>query len=806
MIAGESGNVLQQVRRLVAGPRPAVLSDRELLERFLAQGDEAAFTALVERHGAMVLGICRRVLGHAHDAEDACQATFLVLARRAVAIRKKESLGNWLHGVACRVAANLRRDRTRRRAREGPSVDVPRADTTEEVVWSDVLLALDAELSRLPERYRAPLVLCYLEGRTRDEAAQELGWSLGTLRGRLERGRDLLRARLARRGLTLSATLLAVALTEQTSSASLPATLTVATVKAALLARGREATAGVVSARVASLTEGVLRTMFLARVKTIALALFAVTALAGAGLLASRFSHAEPVDQSPRREAIALAPRARAPVPLPKDELGPEVNGLRARITLAQEKFRPGVPIQVSYVVKNVSKEEQILWHSGFWPNHQILVKDAAGKEPPLTAFGQQCRKAFAPGGERFKNVRVVVPPGGEDAAYEKYDLQDLYNLSRSGRYTVQYVYEEKQGGWEGRLPSNEVTFEFDATENKERTVEKDGVRFELLIPDTAWPVPENKPGGQSPVALGLRITNTTAKPFRFSAYDTLFPEVTGPDGKLLEPGVRLRTALRREADCPLVDPGESVTFPFGASLAWMPDGHLRLRGNRPCNGWVFVDPVKPGQYKVRVRYRNVEETFKPDGDSPVLKGVWTGEVTTPVVDVTVTKPETGDEKDAAYEESKAVRVDGVDFQAVIEKKRLVADPALKQPIDLGLRITNGGGQPLQFSLADTIRPLIETAGKPIKPGGGRNGTKRVEPVLLGPGKSTTIRWSARLEGLNDGKSLRLIWTDDTGWVWYFDGLGPGKYLLRFEYENTREQFWTGKATTNDAAFEILAP
>src|SRR5262249_19213000 len=141
------------------------------------------------------------------------------------------------------------------------------------------------------------------------------------------------------------------------------------------------------------------------------------------------------------------------------DGFGDEVQGLRARVSLAKEKFPVGVPIEVKDVVKNVSKEEQTLWHSGFWPNHLVIVRNADGKEPALTEFGQQRRKAFSPGGERFKNVPVKVRAGGEDTAYEQYDLTKLYDLSTPGRYTVQYVYEEKQGGWDGRLPSNEAPF-----------------------------------------------------------------------------------------------------------------------------------------------------------------------------------------------------------------------------------------------------------------------------------------------------------------------------------------------------------
>src|SRR5262249_15071907 len=157
--------------------------------------DEAAFAALVHRHGAMVLGACRRVVRNPHDAEDACQATFLILAHKAASIRKRDALGSWLHGVACRVARDLRAKLARRAAQPlAPGDDVARPDGSDSLTWAEVRQALDEELRGLPEHYRAALVLCYLEGRSRDEAALQLGWSLPALRGRLERGRAMLHA------------------------------------------------------------------------------------------------------------------------------------------------------------------------------------------------------------------------------------------------------------------------------------------------------------------------------------------------------------------------------------------------------------------------------------------------------------------------------------------------------------------------------------------------------------------------------------------------------------------------------------
>ncbi len=306
-------NVLWHLRELAAAEPATAATDRDLLHRFVHHHDEAAFAALVQRHGPMVLSVCRRVLHHAHDAEDACQAAFLVLARKAGSIRKGDSVGSWLHGVAFRAAANLKRQVARRHARERPAVDVPQADAGD-VSWREVRAVLDEELRRLPARYQAPLVLCYLEGKTRDEAAHELGWSQGTLRGRLERARDLLRTRLARRGLTLSASLLAAQLASD-ASAALSATQLVGVVQAGVLIAVRDAPAtGVVSTRVLTLTREVIRSMWIAKLKAPAGILLAVSLLGiGAGLIAGGALTARPAaadEPTPRPGASPAADRS----------------------------------------------------------------------------------------------------------------------------------------------------------------------------------------------------------------------------------------------------------------------------------------------------------------------------------------------------------------------------------------------------------------------------------------------------------------------------------------------------------------
>jgi RNA polymerase sigma factor (sigma-70 family) len=260
--------VLQHLRKLAAVQTYRELSDGDLLERFVGARDEAAFTVLIERHGPMVLGVCRRALPGFHDAEDACQATFLVLARKADSVRKKASLSSWLHGVACRAASKLKRDHARRVRREGATDAPTQTDPAAEVSWREVQGILDEELELLPERYRTPVILCYLDGMTRDEAARRLGLTPGSLHGRLERARHLLRRRLDQRGLTLAAMMSVAVLSESAAQAALAPTFVVSSTRAALsLAAGQHLTERVVAAQVLNLTREVLKTMFLTKLK-----------------------------------------------------------------------------------------------------------------------------------------------------------------------------------------------------------------------------------------------------------------------------------------------------------------------------------------------------------------------------------------------------------------------------------------------------------------------------------------------------------------------------------------------------------
>lgn len=225
------GRVVDYLRRVGESSSAAELSDGQLIERFLRDGSDTAFAALVHRHGPMVFGVCRRFLPRVHDAEDAFQATFLVLARRASSILARDNVAGWLYGVACRVAMKARAYYWKRQHREKQVDHLPDVPQTTETAWDDVKAVVDEELNRLPDKYRGALVLCDLEGHTQQEAAKQLGIPEGTVSSRLTRGRKLLAERLTRRGVTLSASTLAVSLLAQHARAGLSYLLVSVTVQ-----------------------------------------------------------------------------------------------------------------------------------------------------------------------------------------------------------------------------------------------------------------------------------------------------------------------------------------------------------------------------------------------------------------------------------------------------------------------------------------------------------------------------------------------------------------------------------------------
>jgi RNA polymerase sigma factor (sigma-70 family) len=261
-----SSPILRVIRQVVEGPEVQNASDRDLLQRFSERREAAAFHALLRRHGPMVFDVCRGVLGNEANAEDAFQATFLILARKAASIRKAASVGSWLHSVAYRTALQARVQEATRKKSEAhaPARSMSEPD---DLTWREVRTALHEEVNRLPERYRVALVLCYLEGKTQDQAAAQLGLAKSTLKVRLERGKAFLRARLVRRGLCPAVLLVAASSPATVARACLRPSFVSATVKAACLSVAGQATPDVISARVVALAEGVTKAMFLTKLR-----------------------------------------------------------------------------------------------------------------------------------------------------------------------------------------------------------------------------------------------------------------------------------------------------------------------------------------------------------------------------------------------------------------------------------------------------------------------------------------------------------------------------------------------------------
>jgi RNA polymerase sigma factor (sigma-70 family) len=362
-----------------------------LLERFAGRREEEAFAELVRRHGPMVLGVCRRVLHDHQEAEDALQATFFILARKAGTIRRHESLASWLYGVAYHVALRARARASRRADLAARAGEKQPADPLAEVSGRELLTLLDEELQRLPAAYRAPLVLCCLEGRTHVEAARQLGWTKGIVRGRVERGRELLRARLARRGLALSAAALATVLMASGATAALPAGLAKSTLEAGV----RFAAGGLVAARTAALAEAGLRAMAGTKVRVLtALVLALGLIVGGVGALAQQRASDSP---SAPQAAEGPQPAAAPPAAVPRtDRYGdPLPEGVLAR--LGTVRFRHGFPVNCL----------------SFSPDGKTLAAGDTGNTLRVwdVATG---KKLFQPGEKEGSGYAVAFSPDGK--------------------------------------------------------------------------------------------------------------------------------------------------------------------------------------------------------------------------------------------------------------------------------------------------------------------------------------------------------------------------------------------------------
>jgi RNA polymerase sigma factor (sigma-70 family) len=411
MATAQAGIVLRHLRGLVAAESTGKLPDRQLLERFTQGGEQAAFETLVRRHGPLVLGLCRRLLHSLHDAEDAFQATFLVLARKAAAIARSESLGSWLYKVAYRVALKARERTAARQLREQRAGQRTTADPLAEITGRELLTVLDEELRQLPERYRTPLVLYHLQGKTREQVAGELGWSLRTLRRRLEQGRECLRARLKRRHLDLPVALLMVGLAQSAVPASVPPLLQTATVQAALQAATGRAAASAAS----TLADGMLHALAAGNVKLLAAVALTVAALAaGAGWFAYRGQGAAGVATAAEsRPAPGAGQKAQAAQPRPQQgKDAKQLMTISGRVLDAAGK--PVAGAQVAVLARQAIRLSS--WENWAWSRNDVLgqVKtDGEGryvlKVPPTAAVN-------------FRKVRVVAVSPGHGLGWQEVD------------------------------------------------------------------------------------------------------------------------------------------------------------------------------------------------------------------------------------------------------------------------------------------------------------------------------------------------------------------------------------------------
>jgi RNA polymerase sigma factor (sigma-70 family) len=401
--------VVRQLRGVLATREHAEQTDVDLWQRYICQRDEAAFEALVRRHGPMVLGVCRRILRNEQDAEDAFQATFVVLVRRAASLRLPGKLASWLHGVARRTALEARSAAARRRDKE--AAVAPR-EVTPDDPWVELRLVLDQELGRLREKYRIAVVLCDLEGKTRKEVARQLSWAEGTVASRLARGRHMLARRLARRG--YAGVVVAAALAGNAASASVPANLLAATIMAALPIGYSELRPD----KVTALTEGVLKSMFRDKLKrAIAAALIVGLSIVGAGAVISW-----------SRAMEAAAAQAGSPdQPQTKQEnLHDRVQELKKQLEQMEKKIaaleretrgQDGSKDRDAFLASQFKYKVQFeIGYTETNDGGRIEIKEVWGTRPRIEV-----------GGQYLVRGRYVLPPG------------------KTGKI---YFYETAQGGW----------------------------------------------------------------------------------------------------------------------------------------------------------------------------------------------------------------------------------------------------------------------------------------------------------------------------------------------------------------------
>ncbi len=630
MATSQMSGVIQHLRRAALLREGAGQTDGQLLTDYVSRHDGAALESLVRRHGPMVWGVCRRVLGNHHDAEDAFQATFLVLVRKAASIASRELLANWLYGVAHQTALKARATVARRKVRERQVTEMPEPAFEGRDLGNELQPLLDQELSRLPDGYRAVIVLCELEGKTRKEAARQLALPEGTVASRLARARAMLAKRLAQRGVTLSGGALAALLSQNVTSAGVSISLVSSTIRAAtLVAVGQTAATGVISFEVAALTKGVLKAMLMSKLKAvIAIVLVLGFMVTGTTVLTFRTAAAEG-DKPPTVEKKVYAPQKQEQEKEAFTAWGKEIGGLQAGLGFRpgeKRAYSHGETVTLVVRIRNVGKEEvKFQYLRQFFIETPPAVTDDKGK-PVLLG------KVDA-GGLVHVPVDVNLVPGKEIDLYElKLELRPVKWLGNdgvsalygTGKFQIQYerVFgNSSAGSFEidptlGKLATGKLELEIKTAPPKQEK-EKEGV--------TAWGKEVDGlqagigfgPGAKKAYRVGEKVTlvvkfrNVSKKPITYSYLLTPFqyvvPTVRDSTGKPATVIEQAHVFYKPVSTKATLQPGEEVTLGPAGKAAELPaskvPGWYAMFALEPPagdgGGDVPVVRVTPGKYMV---------------------------------------------------------------------------------------------------------------------------------------------------------------------------------------------------------------
>ncbi len=679
--------VLHYLRTAIHQEGEAEVTDGQLLGRFVTDRDESAFACLVRRHGPMVWAVCRRVLRHEQDAEDAFQATFLVLARKAASVRPRGMVANWLYGTARRTALKGWVAATRRATHERQVSVLPEPAAEVQVLWDDWKPFLDRELSLLPDRYRAAVVFCDLSGRTRKEAARHFGVPEGTVVGWLTRGRALLAKRLVRRGFAITSGSLAAGLAQQAASASVPVTVVLGTIQVVRSGAAGQA-AGVLSARVAGLAEGVVRAMLLTKLKQVAavLAVLATVAL-GFGVLGGSRSAGKPATRA--EHSTGGAENSSAPVPAEKippvewheKHKEPKVSDLQVDVVPASKVIRTSTGLLLPVKITNHSSRDilvKLAHEKGtVWPSiyASVTPEQAASAKPfrPIFLFGQAPDKArdeaTIPKGKSL-DLELRMDLAADSTGFVNPPLEPLL----PGTYKLRLLLVFEAGGTLQYVASAAKTVELMAAPKEV----VNGLSARVVIKS---PLPlQVIPGETDTFQAELVLTNDSDKPLRLcrlcgmggsswrGGYETGFaPDVWKSDAPPSEESARHLFVL---------NPAESVSFPFRGVGVRAIDEKFRVRAGYGIgeafgtkhNTWV-------GNVRAAVVIPVAETKRHVTEDEKKLQGTW--RVTRLELDGITYGPESEKVKDARViiEQNQLTEVDAHRRNPMIFKLDPTAKP-----------------------------------------------------------------------------------------------------------------------------------